>query len=133
MNFNIFASMPWKENHEIKDKKNAWIIDDIYNGLLPHFVRKVIEQKEGSSCSGDKESFVIRKIKESIITGENQNLYSDYSGCKQIDKSRWEEKAYWSPTSFKDTDDVIAQFSRWYSLEDFCKEKEETSLETERE
>ena len=117
LNFMEFAAMPWFAKYEVKDTKNKAIINYIYNGMFTHFVRKVIENNEGTMCSGDKESFVIRKVQQAIITGENQSLDVTYEGCERIDKSKWNEKAYWSPTSFKDTDEVIDRFWKWYDVE----------------
>ena len=79
----------------------------IYGQQLPHFVRKVIENREGWPFSGDKEHFVIRKIKEYIITGKNQSLYVESKG----------EQAYWSPKTFKDTDEVLTAFFKWYNID----------------
>ena len=118
MNFNKFASMPWLNRHP--EVTNGWeksYIECIYNGLLPHFVRKVIEKNEVSPRSGDKEHFVIKKIKESVATGANISLYQTYEGCERIDKDKWSEQAYWSPKSFKDTDEVKAKFKAWYYVE----------------
>lgn len=117
LNFTEFAAMPWFAKYEVKDTKNRAIINYIYNGIFLHFVRKMIENNEGITCSGDKEHFVVKKVQKAIMTGENQNLYETYEGCDHIDKSKWNEKAYWSPTSFKDTDEVIDKFWKWYNVE----------------
>lgn len=123
MHFTNFAAAPWLANNEVKDKKNKCIIEYIYNGLFPHFVRRVIKNNEGSCCSGDKESFIISKVKQAITTGENQSLYATYEGCANIPKEKWNEKAYWSPTSFKDTNEVITAFWNWYDVKE-SEEKE---------
>lgn len=76
-------------------------------------------RKEGSACSGDKETFIIRKVKESIIKGENLSLFMTYGNSASRDKieeSIWDKQAYWSPKSFKDTDEVIKQFWEWYDV-----------------
>lgn len=117
LNFTEFAAMPWFAKYEVKDTKNRTIINYIYNGIFPHFVRNVIENNEGITCSGDKEYFVVKKVQKAIITGKNQSLYETYEGCDHIDKSKWNEKTYWSPTSFKDTDEVINKFWKWYNVE----------------
>lgn len=119
LNFTEFAALPWLNKHP--EVTNGWeksYIECIYNGLLPHFVRKVIEKNEGSVCSGDKEHFIIKKIKESVATSTNISLYQTYEGCEKIDKTKWSEQAYWSPKSFKDTDDVKAKFKKWYYVDD---------------
>lgn len=118
LHFSHFAALPWLAKHP--DVANGWEkkhIESIYNGLLPHFVRTVIEKKEGTICSGDKEHFVIRKMKEAIATGTNLSLYQTYDGCERIEKEKWSQQAYWSPKSFRDTDDVKAKFRAWYNLE----------------
>jgi hypothetical protein len=118
LHFSSFAALPWLfKNPQVTNGWEKSYIQFIYNGLLPHFVRKVIEKNEGSCCSGDKEAFIIRKIKESVATGTNISLYQTYEGIENIDKEKWDEQAYWSPRSFKDTDDVKAQFRKWYNME----------------
>lgn len=118
LNFRTFAAMPWLTKHpQVKDGWEKFYIESIYDGTLPHFVRRVIEKNEGSACSGDKEHFIIEKIKESVATGKNISLYQTYEGCERIAKDKWTEQAYWSPTSFRDTDDVKAKFKAWYYVE----------------
>ena len=47
-------------------------------------------------------------------------------------KEKWKEQAYWSPKSFKDTDDVKTKFKAWYYLDmDYVKEKSETEMTEE--
>ena len=101
------ATQPFLRKHEITDRRKKCIAQFLFGGELEHFVRKTIENKEGSPFSGDKERFVIGKIKEYLITGRNQSLYEEYK-----DKGR---QAYWSPRCFKDTDDVIQQFLDWWN------------------
>jgi hypothetical protein len=118
LNFTKFAAMPWLNRHpKVTNGWEKYYIECIYNGLLPHFVRKVIEKNEGIVCSGDKEHFIINKIKESVATGENISLYQTYEGCESINKDKWTEQAYWSPKSFKDTDEVKTKFKNWYNIE----------------
>lgn len=117
--FGRFAAMPWLSKHpHVTNGWDKFYIESIYSGLLSHYVRKIIEKNEGSPCSGDKESFVIAKIKQSIDSGENISLYQTYEGQERIAKDKWNEQAYWSPKSFKDTDDVKAKFKAWYMLEE---------------
>ena len=118
MHFQDFAAMPWIAKNGIVDKKNKGIIGMIYSGLFPHFVRTMIENAEGSPCSADKERFTIRQVRKAIRTGENQSLYADYTGCERISKDKWKEQAYWSPKVFKDTDEVMKAFWKWYRLSD---------------
>lgn len=88
---------------------------------------KLLKKNEGTPCSGDKEDFIIQKIKESVATGKNISLYETYEGKNNISKEKWKEQAYWSPKSFKDTDDVKTKFKAWYYLDmDYVKEKSET-------
>lgn len=118
LNFTKFAAMPWLARHP--EVSNGWeqsYIESVYNGLLPHFIRKVIENNEGTACSGDKERFIIKKIKESVATGTNITLYQTYEGCENISQDKWDEQAFWSPKSFKDTDDVKEQFKAWYHVQ----------------
>lgn len=108
--FETIAATPFLEAHGVTDNRRKNVASYIYGQQIPHFVRKVIEKREGSPCSGDKEHFIIRKLKEYIITGENQSLYATYK-----DEDR---QAYWSPKTFKDTDEVLEAFFRWYNVEE---------------
>lgn len=122
--FTSFAALPWlSENPQVTNGWEKMYIESIYNGQLPHFVRKIIEKNEGSACSGDKEHFVISKIKESVATGKNLSLYATYEGHERIPKEDWDKQAYWSPKSFKDTDEVKARFKAWYNVES-CMDKQ---------
>ena len=116
LNLQDFVAKPWLEKNNVNNCKNRSIIGMIYSGLFSHFVRKRIEQEEGWPFSEDKERFIINKVKKSIITGENNSLYATYHGCKTIDESKWSEQAYWSPKTFKDTDEVIEAFLDWYMV-----------------
>ena len=108
--FETIAATPFLEAHEVTDGRRKNIAHYIYGQQIPHFVRKVIENREGSPCSGDKEYFIIQKLKDYIITGENQSLYATYK-----DEDR---QAYWSPKTFKDTDEVLEAFFHWYNVEE---------------
>lgn len=93
LNFQKFATMPWLAKHpQVTDGWEKSYIECIYNGLLPHFVRKIIEKNEGTTCSGDKEHFIIRKIKESVATGKNISLYETYEGKNTIPKKNGKSK-----------------------------------------
>lgn len=133
LNFQKFATTPWLTKHpQVTDGWEKSYIECIYNGLLPHFVRQIIEKNEGTPCSGDKEAFIIQKIKESVATGKNISLYETYEGKNNISKEKWKEQAYWSPKSFKDTDDVKTKFKTWYYLDmGYVKEKSETEITEE--
>lgn len=108
--FETIAATPFLEAHGVTDNRRRNIAHYIYGQQIPHFVRKVIESREGTPFSGDKEHFIIRKLKVYIITGENQSLYATYK-----DENR---QAYWSPKSFKDTDEVLEAFFHWYNVEE---------------
>ena len=94
--------------------KNTYIIKNIINGNYDHFFRRYIEDKEGSSCSVDKVRFIINKLIKSLIENKNLSLYATYEGCERIDKSEWNEQAYWSPETIKDTDEAFKLFNDWY-------------------
>ncbi len=108
--FETIAATSFLEAHGVTDNRRRNIAHYIYGQQIPHFVRKVIESREGTPCSGDKEHFIIRKLKTYIITGENQSLYAKYK-----DEDR---QAYWSPKTFKDTDEVLEAFFCWYNVEE---------------
>lgn len=116
LNFRSFAAMPWLADHpQVKGKEKS-VIEFIYSGMFPHFVRSVIEKNEGTPFSEDKISFVIRRVKEAIASGKNNSLYVTYEGCENIPESKWKEQAYWSPKSFKDTNEVMLRFWEWYNV-----------------
>lgn len=108
-NFELIAATPFIESNGVVDGKRKNIAYCIYGQQLPHFIRKTIENREGWPYSGDKERFIIRKLKEYIITGENQSLFDTYKDDNK--------RAYWSPTTFKDTDEVLKEFFSWYNVE----------------
>jgi hypothetical protein len=117
-NFADIAAMPWFARNKVKDTENQNIIKYIYNGTFSHYLRRIITREEGTPCSGDKVSFITKKVKEAIVTGESQSLYATYEGCERIEQERWNEQAYWSPKTFKDTNEVITAFWKWYRLEE---------------
>ena len=134
LNFTKFAALPWLSgNPQVTDGWEKSYIESIYNGQLPHFIRKVIEKNEGTACSGDKEHFVISKIKESVATGKNLSLYATYEGHEQIPKEDWEKQAYWSPKSFRDTDEVKERFQAWYNVEPYVGKQIEQDLGDDKE
>lgn len=108
--FETIAATPFLEAYGVTDSRRKNISCYIYGQQIPHFLRKTIKSKEGTPFSADKEHFIIRKLKDHIITGENQSLYATY---KDED-----EQAYWSPKTFKDTDEVLEAFFSWYNVEE---------------
>lgn len=116
LDFSRIVSIPYLETHEIKDTENSWIIEYLYNGLFSHYITRYLEKNEGSSCSGDKESFIISGILKSIEIGANIALYQTYAGINSIPKENWNERAYWSPATIPDTRTVIKMFSDWLNL-----------------
>lgn len=111
MRFDEYAALPFRESHQFAEKDNSKlaIITYMYNGLLEHYLTACIIKAEGSPCSADKVSFIISRIKKALISGENLSLYEEYG-----DDSR---QAYWSPKSFKDTNEAIDRFFKWYKVE----------------
>jgi len=101
----------------ITDAQDTGILPFIVNGLYKHFHTHRIEQIEGSSCSYDKSSFIESMTLKALEKQENLSLYDDYQHVEQIKEDK-ERKAYWSPTSVKDTDEAIALFWNWYYVKD---------------
>ena len=98
---------------------DQFYIESIYNGLFSHWLRRTIETLEGTSCSGDKESFVTHCIVKSIIEQTNLPLYrtyGDYGDEYNDGKTDLNKKTYWSPSCFKDTDEVKEQFKKWWRV-----------------
>lgn len=42
---------------------------------------------------------------------------SSNEGHENINKSEWNEQAYWSPRTIKDTDEAFKLFNDWYYIE----------------
>lgn len=116
--FESFAALPFIEKYKITEPKHKAILGFIYSGLLEHYLQKVIVQAESSSCSADKTNFIIGKVMKSCIENQNFSLFETYAGHTQIDKSKWNNQAFWSPKSFKDTAEVIERFFNWYNVID---------------
>lgn len=98
---------------------DQFYIESIYNGLFSHWLSRTIETLEGSSCSGDKEGFVTRCIVKSIVEQTNISLcrtYGDYDDKYNDGNTNLNKQAYWSPSSFKDTDEVKEKFKRWWRV-----------------
>lgn len=90
--------------------ENETIIGHLLNGNMEHFFDAYFEKHEGSSCSHDKTSFVLSKIKKSLMTGEDLALYSEYDFGKGL------VKAYWSPETITKTSEAISKFNEWFFL-----------------
>ena len=101
---------------EMKELKYHTIANGIIEGTFEHFVRTYIERTEGSPCSGDKTSFIVRKVIKSLVEDEDLSLYDTYEGCDNISKDKWNEQAYWSPKTLKSTKDIKALYKKWYYL-----------------
>ncbi len=95
---------------------NTHMVTNIINSNCEHFFRQYIMQREDWSCYVDKARFIVNKMIESIIKGENLSLYVNYEGMERIDKSKWNEQAYWSPKTIRDTDGAFKLFNDWYDL-----------------
>lgn len=90
--------------------ENETIIGHLLNGNMEHFFDAYFEKNEGSSCSHDKTSFVLSKIKKSLMTGEDLALYSEYDFGKGL------VRAYWSPETITKTSEAISKFNEWFFL-----------------
>ena len=102
--FKALAAAPFIRKYKINDERRKKLAAYLFGGELIRFIDWTIARGEG--FREDKTDFVVKKIKEYLITGQNQNLYVEREGLQ----------TYWSPRSFKDTDDVIEQFFAWWCL-----------------
>lgn len=119
MRLEELPAKPFLMKHPEITRWDKFYIESIYNGLFSNWIRCVIETKEGSSYSGDKEGFVTRCIVKSIVEQTNISLYRTYGdyGDKYDDgKTDLNRRTYWSPSCFKDTDDVKEQFKKWWRV-----------------
>jgi|SRR5699024_953858 len=116
-----FAQLDFKtlvENAmEIPDSDKKHIVEHIVSGLYEHFHKMRIEKLEGSSCCADKSGFIQDMTLKAIKENTNFSLYADYSKIEHM-KDKYRGRAYWSPTSIKDTDEAIELFWKWYQLND---------------
>ncbi len=98
---------------------DQFYIESIYNGLFSHWLRRTIDAIEGPSCGGDKEGFVTRCVIKSIVEQTNIPLYrtyGDYDDKYNDGKTDLNKQTYWSPSCFKDTDEVKEQFKKWWQV-----------------
>ncbi|WP_163468525.1 hypothetical protein [Fusobacterium sp. IOR10] len=99
---------------EVPQSNKSWLYKYIITGQLDDFVRRTIEKFEGSSCSGDKESFTIGTCINAIRSNKNISLYQTYDND--------DKKAYWSPASFKDTDSVFKLFESYLKIKNIVEQ-----------
>ena len=111
---------PFLMEHQEITGWDEFYIESIYNGLFSHWLRRTIDALEGSSCGGDKESFVTSSVVRSIVEKSNISLYvtygdygDKYKGRDNIDLNK---QTFWSPSCFKDTDEVKEAFKRWWRV-----------------
>ncbi len=119
MRLTELPAKPFLMKHSDIVNWDKFYIESIYNGLFSHWLRRMIETLEGSVCSGDKEGFVTRCVVESIVEQTNISLYKTYGdyGDKYNDgKTDLNRQTYWSPLSFKDTDEVKEKFKQWWNV-----------------
>lgn len=105
--FRIDHTTIFKKAVEIPQNKRSWAYNFILNDELVKFVRSAIDVFERPCCGGDKESFVISRCIKAIREDENYILHDEHDFGKGL------EKAYWSPTIFKDTDEVFDLFKKY--------------------
>jgi hypothetical protein len=119
-NFSHLAALPFlRKNPGITGKDRAFA-EFLYDGTVLHYIRRVIEREEGSPFSGDKAYFTIGALKKSLTEKANISLYSTYGDSPDYEKINPEkrgEQAYWSPSCFKDTDEVKQKFWEWWDVE----------------
>lgn len=94
----------FKKAMEVPKNKKSWIYGFILTGEFKDFIRNSIDIYEGPCCGGDKESFIIGKCIKAIREDKNYSLHDEYDFGEGL------KKGYWSPTIFKDTDEVFKLF-----------------------
>lgn len=99
----------------IPNEEHEYLMQFMANGLYRHFHETRIEKLEGFSCCADKSGFIQDMTFKAIKENTNLSLYDDYSKIAHM-KDNHKGRAYWSPTSVKDTDEAIALFFEWYNL-----------------
>ncbi len=88
------------------EKEYKYIIHFLSSGDINNFLRKYIEENEGSPCSADKQSFAMRKLCIHALTGENQSLFDIYTDKHfthdlEAQKKNLGKQTYWSPKNTK--------------------------------
>ena len=144
-----------KENLENDIKK---VIETLYNNaddyefyndflfnaeeIMDSLFRNYIELTEGSSCCGDKSSFIVRRIKCAIKERKNMPLsytYAEYRdnggnlGGINETNTDLNKVCYWCPKTIKDTDSAIDLFFSLLNMPRYVKtildEKEQKIIE----
>lgn len=104
---------PYAERHFPKDANNLWLIKDAATGKLYDFIERYVDENEGWMFKADKADFTLKKVVEALEKGENLSLFRDYTAVGETDEARKHLRAYWSPSSWEDTDGVIRSYTDW--------------------
>jgi hypothetical protein len=119
-NFSHLAALPFlRKNPGITGKDRAFA-EFLYDGTVLHYLRMKIMNEENFSFSGDKVYFIIRTMKKALAENTNISLYATYGDSPDYEKINPEkrgEQAYWSPSCFKDTDEVKEKFWEWWNMD----------------
>ena len=100
---------------DVPNQKYGGTMSHIASGVYQHFIRTLIEKREGGACSADKERFIVRSTIKALRENKNLSLYDDYVKHAQITEDK-DKRAYWSPRTIKDTDQAMSLFWIWYQL-----------------
>lgn len=95
-------------------QKHVHIIPHIASGLYEHFIKRFVEEFEGSSCCADKSRFVKRMTLEALKQKKDLSL---------LQRAPDGSQAYWSPETIEDTDMAMELFWDWYLLRDWTADK----------
>ncbi len=102
---------PWLAKRPHVERWDKFYVESIFNGLFQHWFGRVINVNEGSAGSADKERFVVAKMLKAIDEQTNLSLYAEYKDEPGV-------QAFWSPKSFRDTDEVKEAFRTWWRVAD---------------
>lgn len=116
---NEIPAKPFLLKHPEIERWDKFYIESIYNGLFSHWLDRMIRTLDGWWFSGDKERFITRCVIQSIVEQTNISLYRTYAdyGDKYDDgKTDLSKQTYWSPSCFKDTNEVKEKFRQWWRV-----------------
>ena len=91
---------------------NHYIIENILNRNMEHFLDRYFEKEEGISCSHDKTVHTIHMILKGLLDDSELSLYEEY--IVQENNVEVSKRAYWVPVTLKTNKEAISKFNEWY-------------------
>jgi hypothetical protein len=88
-------------------KQNKFFIDRIRSLELRGLIRNYIEVNEGWPLSGDKESFILKRIAKGIVENRDDiDFESSYADAGRPDMDKEGKRPYWCPETLSNTKEL---------------------------